>query len=1014
MLPLPGVPVEPLSPTLMLFSAIPWTLSAGLLGPIPSAILALITGSAFAIFETHSLFTPFELAGLGFCYSLLIQQRYRSLGFRLLRHPLLAAVSLSIIYIPVYMFGALFAVNGSLANRLDYAFTQIWLFVLARGLAIIFASIVAEAIAILAPKIWGKQTPLIPSPLETNLQTRFFYFTAPMVVALFLTLTVGDWLVAGSAARGMLQKRMETSAKLAADGLPFFLETGQNLVMNFATPDLIRSTPEQSGRLIMEKIDTLPYFTLLVVLDAQGKIYASYPPVSESQLFLTKEELTGINLAPKGIPVQVYTVLPATGEQSANLSFISVIRNENGQMIGSLLGRTALHLNPYTQPAISALASVNGLGMVIDDQGNVLYHTNPSLLSTKYMGKRSQSPAFLEEISSTGTRQLVFYQPVMGKNWAVILSVAAEEAQQLTLEIAAPMLVILLIFSLAFFLLLRVALRVVTVSLMNLSQEATLLSQGQLDHPVMVRGVDEVGQLGKSFEQMRVSLRARMEDLNRLLKVSQGVAANLEIADAVHPILMAALSDDAGAARVALVSEVTLDSTRDQLVAFGTGAKADAYAFLDQQLFEIVRNQDILSIPYLAKTRRLQVPKTESQPVALIALSIKHESRYYGVLWVAYEQAHQFTDGEVRFLSTLAGEAALAAANARLYATAEAGRQRLEAILNSTSEPVMVFDEQNRLLLINPAAMQTPGLISTSIPGAALRDVVESPQLVEFLTCSQVEPVVVRELSLLDGKTFYASISPVKVGSDSIGKVCILRDITQFKELDALKSEFVSTVSHDLRSPLTMMRGYATMLQMMGDLNEQQKGYVRRIIMGVENMTRLVNNLLDLGRIEAGIGLQSQNVSLTEVIDSVVNALQMQAAQKNLSMDLSGVSPGPIVIDADHELVYQALYNLLDNAIKYTPNGGQISVRCQPEREKVLIQVQDTGIGIAPLDLPRLFEKFYRSGRKEAYQQRGVGLGLAIVKSIVERHGGRIWVDSQLGKGSTFSVELPYKLQKDK
>jgi len=241
-----------------------------------------------------------------------------------------------------------------------------------------------------------------------------------------------------------------------------------------------------------------------------------------------------------------------------------------------------------------------------------------------------------------------------------------------------------------------------------------------------------------------------------------------------------------------------------------------------------------------------------------------------------------------------------------------------------------------------------------------------------------------------------------------MGKVCILRDITHFKELEQLKSDFVATVSHDLRSPLTLMRGYATMLQMVGDLNEQQKGYVRKIVSGVENMSRLVSNLLDLGRIDAGIGLQIEKVSLNAIVEDVMNSLQLQATQKDIHLqtEIIGTEKKQDV-EGDRALIQQAMYNLVENAIKYTSVGGQVKVKLITRANSVLIEVHDTGIGIAPLDLPHLFEKFYRSGRREAYQQRGTGLGLAIVKSIAERHGGRVWVDSQLGKGSVFSMDLP-------
>jgi signal transduction histidine kinase len=247
-----------------------------------------------------------------------------------------------------------------------------------------------------------------------------------------------------------------------------------------------------------------------------------------------------------------------------------------------------------------------------------------------------------------------------------------------------------------------------------------------------------------------------------------------------------------------------------------------------------------------------------------------------------------------------------------------------------------------------------------------------------------------------------------------MGRVCILRDMTYFKEIDTMKSEFVATVSHDLRSPLTLIRGYATMLDMVGNLNEQQQGYVKKIIFGVENMSRLVNNLLDLGRIEVGVGLQVEKFSVLDILERATSLLQLQASEKNIILNLEIPKNLPPTIEADQALLHQAVYNLIENALKYTPENGSVTVRVQTLPNDLIFEVEDTGIGIAPDDLPRLFEKFYRGKQREARAQHGTGLGLAIVHSIAEQHGGRIWVESQLGKGSRFLLQIPLTQPKEK
>jgi signal transduction histidine kinase len=174
-------------------------------------------------------------------------------------------------------------------------------------------------------------------------------------------------------------------------------------------------------------------------------------------------------------------------------------------------------------------------------------------------------------------------------------------------------------------------------------------------------------------------------------------------------------------------------------------------------------------------------------------------------------------------------------------------------------------------------------------------------------------------------------------------------------------------------------------------------------------MTQLVDNLLDLGRIEAGVGLNLEAVNVDSVVQDVTGAYQAQAANKRISL-ASDVAGGMRPIEADLTLLRQAVANLVDNAIKYTQAGGRVTLRARQHDGRQIISVEDSGVGIAPTDQARLFEKFYRARRSETLREKGSGLGLAIVKSVVEQHGGRVTVESRLGVGSTFTLELPARL----
>lgn len=331
---------------------------------------------------------------------------------------------------------------------------------------------------------------------------------------------------------------------------------------------------------------------------------------------------------------------------------------------------------------------------------------------------------------------------------------------------------------------------------------------------------------------------------------------------------------------------------------------------------------------------------------------------------------------------------------------------RLSAVLEATPDAVIVTDDEGRISLANPAAEVFLRGSAERARGRLATDAIVVPELTQLLT-QPAGDIRTAEIKVPDGRVMFASSCDVSgEGEAESGRVCVLGDITHYKKLDMLKSEFVSTVSHDLRAPLTLMRGYGTMLTMMGTMNDQQKEFVRKILGSVDQMAALVDNLLDLGRIEAGVGLSLEVVQIGHVLREVADAYRPQAANKQITLEVE-LDEGSETIEADPTLLRQAIANLVDNALKYTPQKGLVRVRASQEAGVQRIVIEDNGLGIAPTDQARLFEKFYRARRPETLKEKGAGLGLAIVKSIVEQHGGRVRVDSRLGMGSAFTLELP-------
>ncbi len=324
-----------------------------------------------------------------------------------------------------------------------------------------------------------------------------------------------------------------------------------------------------------------------------------------------------------------------------------------------------------------------------------------------------------------------------------------------------------------------------------------------------------------------------------------------------------------------------------------------------------------------------------------------------------------------------------------------------DTIFNNIADGVIILDKQARIILINQAAAQAFDITVESAFNKPVAQALPHPDLESLLGRSAEDGLKYHEINFDDGRVFNAHRAPIP----NIGSAITLQDISYLKELDHIKSDFVHTVSHDLRSPLTSVLGYAELIGRTGPLNEHQTEFMARLQSSIRDITSLVNDLLDLGRLEAGFDTRREIVQLENIIGYTLDVLSGQVSAHNQTIRFEP-QPNLPPLKANPLRLRQMLDNLIGNAIKYTPPGGEVQVRVRAEDGQIILQVTDNGPGIPPADQPRIFEKFFR-GENVPDDVPGSGLGLSIVKSIVDNHQGRIWVESTLGQGSTFFVVLP-------
>ena len=331
----------------------------------------------------------------------------------------------------------------------------------------------------------------------------------------------------------------------------------------------------------------------------------------------------------------------------------------------------------------------------------------------------------------------------------------------------------------------------------------------------------------------------------------------------------------------------------------------------------------------------------------------------------------------------------------------ETERNKLEAIIANIQDGVIVVDQNKNILFVNRAIREIFSLDGKEITGRLLVDVISNADLKALLVRSNEGPLKYHEINFDDGRVFNAQYTPIPM----IGAAVTMQDISYLKELDRLKSDFINTVSHDLRSPLTSILGYTELIGRTGPLNENQTEFLQRLQGSIQHITALVNDLLDLGRLEAGFDTRREIVHLESVLKYSLDMFDAQIKKKNIQLT-KDITQNLQSIRANPIRIRQMIDNLIGNAIKYTPSEGVIRVSISMQEHQIILKVEDTGPGIPPEEQSHVFEKFYRATNAPEGVE-GSGLGLAIVKSIVDSHQGRVWVESVMGKGSSFIVLLP-------
>ncbi len=496
-------------------------------------------------------------------------------------------------------------------------------------------------------------------------------------------------------------------------------------------------------------------------------------------------------------------------------------------------------------------------------------------------------------------------------------------------------------------------------------------------------------------------LQARVNDLETLTDLARLVTSSLDVDIVLRNIVEAAVElTGAEEGSLLLIDEKTgelyMRAARNFNEDFVSTFRMPVN---DSIIGSVVQNGKVV----IFDDNTPQKIKTAYLVHSLIYIPLKLRDQIIGVLGVDNRHKRMvFSQKDVSLLTTMAEYAVIAIENARIFSEMVTERTKLETIINQIEDGVLVLDNDFRILIINKIAQTVLRVSGENLVGSPIQMYPIDSEFLEIIKKFENYLGKSTEINADDDRVFSAHLSKIT----NIGYAVTLHDITYLKKLDQIKSDFVSTVSHDLRSPLTAILGYVDLVERAGPLQDLQKSFLDRIQFSVHNITTLVDDLLNLGRIEAGFDTRKEHVDLSTFVHQAIDELNPKFLEAKIKLKIT--APGTIgQIYASPIQMRQLLTNLLTNAIKYSESNTAISVNLQEKDDQLILQIADQGFGIPAVDLPYIFDKFYRSGNIIGTEIPGSGLGLAIVKSIVESHHGRIWVDSTVGQGSTFTIVFP-------
>jgi signal transduction histidine kinase len=991
----------------VLFAAVPWMVGAGVLGLLPAGLIAGISGLLLAYLDTHQIATPLLFMTLSLVFRCSLRQGKTKGIARLLRFPLASAVFAWLISTPALFFSLFLSAAGPVGLRFAAAMRSFIPAFLTLGGMILAGGLAATLVRRASPKSWTVDRLGDPAERGSSLGRLIVQFGLLFIIVITL-LVSSTWGIAENTVRRRLVQQLTDTARVSSDVLSLFVNIGTSQINDLTTGgDLADQDPSAVGIALTQLVNSQTFFNRLSVFTLEGSPVSSHPPLEEGMPLSTPEELMAISqVAVEGSTMAL--AAPSLGEdRAAEVSFITGIQNPAGQTVRVLLGRASLVENPISSVLLGSLAVLEGRGgvaQVIDGAGRRIYHTDLELILTEYADQGFTTSTFYTIRTLEDESVMTYYQPIPEQGWAVVTAFPDEVRHLMAWDLAQPLMLAGLIGSLILLL---------GVFLIFLPQARELEYMKSGIESVVKEQLPSVGMAGRGrkktyaqvFTQTLASLNRRVQQQRDLLTVYSPNGGLVDLQADLEQVMKAALAQGVSSVRIVLDRRAQNSDLLQKQGPFGLGRDARLYAALDSQIASLVNSTGPLVLNDAQVNELLALPAGSAYPSSLIALPLQSEDEWWGVLWATYPATTDPTQESVMFFRMLSERTVGILAVHALLTKFSATQQQLEQAIDQFPQAMILIDGGGKVLYHNRSFSALIGNAKQELVGRDLFDFLEQNNQPELIKALQSEGET-KEIRLENRDVLRIKQEPVEFNGIPTGLIVLFEPLSGLKtQLDS-SSELVTIVSHALRSPLTLIHGYTKILRLTGNLNDQQDDYISKIINGIEEMRSLVENLLELGRLESHGVVDFSEFQAHQVLLKIKDSMAAQFRQKNIQLSITQPEE-MILIRADFSLLTQAVKNLVDNALKFTKVGGKVILNVREKDGRVVFAVKDTGPGISPLDQRHLFEKLQRGRRGRGEEAAGSGLGLAITRAIVDHHNGRVWVESELGKGSTFFIEIP-------